>query len=99
MGTTIDDIIFFDAMPNDPTTAVFARWGEGVDGTFKTIVSMGDAEHGHLEGFVIAIAAHFANIHGDALLCWQNYLGEHKASGKRGHVPNGGLMLGQAAIL
>jgi hypothetical protein len=48
---------------DDPTAAVIANGGEGLDGTFEAIESVHFTEHVDLKGFIIIVAAGFAPGH------------------------------------
>jgi hypothetical protein len=63
MGATIHRAIGLYSMADDPTTAVVANGGEGLNGAFETIETMGFTEHSDFKGLIVVITAGFAPGH------------------------------------
>lgn len=59
MGTTENAAIGFDAMTDNPTTAVPADGSQRLDGAFKAVEDMRLSGQRYSEGFVVNIAAGF----------------------------------------
>ena len=69
VSATIESTLLLQAMPDDLRSAVAACRSQRLNGALKAVKRVRLSIHHYLKGFVVIIAACFANRHGHAPLC------------------------------
>jgi hypothetical protein len=61
----------FDIVTNDATTAMSARWSEGMNRALEAIEYVSLPFHDHLKSFIVIISAHFTPRHNSPPSSWK----------------------------
>jgi hypothetical protein len=63
VNAAIDGIVFFDAVPNDPTAAMLANGRQRMNCAFEAVKGVRASAHHHVERLVVFVTADFASGH------------------------------------
>jgi hypothetical protein len=77
MGTAEELTVNFNSMPDHPTLAMLADWGDGLDRTFKAIEGMPRACGNQLKTLVIVVPTNLARCHKPSLKTRVSWPVEH----------------------
>jgi hypothetical protein len=61
MIAAVKDAVFFEPMPDNAYSTMFASWCEGMNGALETVECMRRAAHHDLKRLVVGVSAGFAN--------------------------------------
>jgi len=69
MRTAEEAAAHFDAMANDPASAVLANRGNGLNGALETVECVARAGRNQVKTLVVVISTNFTNWHSASLEC------------------------------